>query len=110
MLQGAQLRRRLDAEALHEPPAGIAVDLERLGVAARAVEREHVLAAEALAQRMLGTERLELADERGVAAELERRVDPLLERGQPQLLEPLDRRAGKRLVREVGERRPAPEA
>ena len=36
-------------------------------------------------------------------------VDPLLERREAKLLEPLDGRTGERLVGEVGERRPAPE-
>ena len=42
-------------------------------------------------------------------AERELGVDPLLERREPELLEPLDGRLGERLVGEVGERRPAPE-
>ena len=86
-----------------------AVGLERLGLPPGAVEREHQLAAQALAQRVLGDERLELGHERRVPAERELGLDPLLERREPQLLEPLDGRARERLVREVGERRPAPE-
>ena len=58
---------------------------------------------------MLGDEGLELGDERRVPAEREVGLDPLLERREPQLLEPLDGRARERLVGEVGERRPAPE-
>ena len=42
-------------------------------------------------------------------AERELRVDPLLERREAQLLEPLEAARGERLVGEVGERRPAPE-
>ena len=80
-------------EALDERLPRLAVDLERLGLAARAVEREHLLAAQPLAQRVLGDERLELGDERRVPPERELGVDPLLERREPQLLEPLDRRA-----------------
>ena len=53
----------------HELLARLAVDLERLGLAARAVEREHLLAAQPLAQRVLGGQRLELAHERGVPPE-----------------------------------------
>ena len=37
-------------------------------------------------------------------------LDPLLERGEAQLVEPLDGGARERLVGEVGERRPAPQA
>ena len=44
-----------------------------------------------------------------VPAERELGLDALLERGQPHLLEPLDRDLRERLVGEVGERRAAPE-
>ena len=53
----------------------LAVGLERLGLAPGAVEREHLLAAQPLAQRMLADERLELAGDLGVAAAGEVRVD-----------------------------------
>ena len=89
-LERLERRRRLDPEALDERLPRRAVGLERLGLPARAVEREHQLAAEPLAQRVLGDERLELGDERGVPAEREVCVDPLLERREAQLLEPLD--------------------
>ena len=85
------------------------VDVERLGLAARPVEGEHQLAAETLAQRMVPDERLELRQHGGVAAERELRLEALLERGEPQLLEPRDRRLRERLVGEVGERCAAPE-
>ena len=62
-----QLAARLDAELLHEQPARGLVGGERVGLAARAVEREHQLAAKPFAKRMLRRERLELADELGVA-------------------------------------------
>ena len=44
---------------------------------------------------MLGDERLELADELGVTAEREIGLDPLLERGEPQLLQPGDLAPGR---------------
>jgi len=74
---------RLDPELVDEPLPRSAVRLERFGLASRAVEREHELAAQTLAQRMLGNERLELADDRGMAPEGERSIDPLLDREQP---------------------------
>ena len=52
---------------------------------------------------------LELADELGSATKLELGLDPLLDGGQPQLLEPGGLVLGERLVREVGQRRTAPE-
>jgi len=51
----------------------------------------------------------ELADERGVTAERELRVDPLLERGHAQLVEPCRRQPRELLVVEIRERRAAPE-
>ena len=53
---------------------------------------------------MFCSELLELRDELPVAAQDELRLDPLLERGQPDLLQPLDRDPGEGLVCEVGER------
>ena len=78
-------------------------------MATAAVEREHQLAAEAIAQRMGGREVLEVPDERCVPAELELGVDAVLLRRHPQLVEA--RRLAERevLLVEVGERWPAPE-
>jgi hypothetical protein len=58
---------------------------------------------------VLGDERLHLADERAMPAELELGVDPVLERGQPQLLQAADLVLRKRLVRELGQRAAVPE-
>src|SRR4051794_23235973 len=58
---------------------------------------------------MLCDQRLELGDERRVAAEGKVRLDPALERVQAQLLEPPDLILGEGLIGEVGQRRPAPE-
>ena len=87
----------------------VVVHVERLGLAARAVEREHQLPAQPLTQREPLDERLELGDELRALAELEVGVDPLLERLEPQLLEPADLALGERLEGEVGERRATPE-
>ena len=88
--------------------AGRGVGLQRVGLPARAVEREQQLGAEALAERVLGHELLELGHEHGVAAERELRVDAQLDRLQPQLAE-MGGCGGDRLAGEVGERLAAPE-
>ena len=67
-LELAQRRRRLDPELVGERAPERLVARERLGVPARPVEREHVLRAEALAQRVLRDQRLELADDVAVIA------------------------------------------
>ena len=67
-------------------PARLAVQLKRLGFAPAAIQGEHPRRAQALAQRMLGRQRLELGDQRGVTAEREIGVDADLQRLQAQLL------------------------
>ena len=108
-MERLQLRARVDPELVHERRARGGVGVERLGLPAGAVEREHQLPAQSLPQRMLADERLELADELGVAATLEIGVEPRLERDEPELLQPCDLGLRPALVREVGEGGAAPE-
>ena len=105
-LQG---RARLDAELVDECAAGVEVGLERLGLPPGAIEREHQLAAQPLAQRVLSDERLELADELGAGTLLEVGVDALLERVEPQLRQPADLARRERLEGKVRQGRAAPE-
>src|SRR5439155_16827369 len=60
--------------------------------------------------RVLRDELLQLAHQLAGAAGRQLRIDSLLERCEPDLLEALDRCPSKRLERQIGERRPAPEA
>ncbi len=108
-LQGARLGRRLEAEQLVERAAQHLVRVERLLLPARAVQREHRQPAEPLARRVLAREPGCLGHDRVVVAELDLRLEPVLERGQAQLVEPRDLVLEERLEREVGERWPAPE-
>ena len=62
---------------------------------------------EALAVRVLGGQRFQLAHELPVAAELEIELDPPLQHGQPQLGEPLDLARRRAVEQHVGERRAA---
>jgi hypothetical protein len=55
--------------------------VERLGLPAAAVEREHQLAAETLAKQVLRDQRLEFGHQRGMAAERQVGVDAILDRG-----------------------------
>ena len=108
-MQVAERAARLDAELVDERGPRRAEGLERLRLPAAAVQGEHQLAAQALSQRVLARQRLQLADELVVAADREIGVDPVLERGQPQLAEPRDLALDERLVGQVGQRRPAPQ-
>ena len=62
-----------------------------------------------LAQRMLGHERAQLADELGVAAAGELCLDPAFQRMQSHLVEPERLRHEHAALCNLGERRPAPE-
>ena len=109
LLEAAQLLAGLDPELLDEDATRLAVGGERVRLAPGAVERQDLLAAQPLAERVLGDERLQLARERRVAAGGEVGLDPLLQHRDAQLLEPLRLRLRPALVAEVRERRAAPE-
>ena len=64
------------------------VQLERLAGAPGAVEREHQVCPQPLAQRLFGDERLQLADEVAMPAAGQVRLQPVFERPEAQLLEP----------------------
>ena len=108
-LEAPQRLARLEPELRGEVLPALLVHLQRLCLTTRAVQGQHELTAEALAERVALHERLELADQLVVEAQGEIGVDPLLERGQPKLLEPCDLRLGERLVRDVGQRRAVPQ-
>ena len=109
LLEPPQRRPRLDPQLADQTLARVAVGGQCLGLAARPVQREHLLGVQPLPQRVLGGERLELDDDLVVAAKEEIGVDPVLERDEAGLVQP------RRLVRQhamsgqVPERRTAPE-
>ena len=109
LLELLQGRARLDAELVDEQPPRLAIDLERLGLATRAVQRLHERRPEPLAERVLADEHLDLTDELCEAAEREVGVEPPLEGRQAELFESEHLQLRERFVGEVGERRPAPE-
>ena len=109
LVQRAQLRSGLDADLLDERAPRPPVGLERFGLAPDRYSASISCPCNRSLQRMLGDERLELADQLAVRAGGEVGVDRPLERGQPQLLQPPDLGRGERLVRDVGQRRAAPQ-
>ena len=106
--QPPQLLARLDAEVLAERAPGLAVRIECLCLAAAAVQREHELAAEPLAVRVLGDQALQLGHERVVYALVELCSDAALDGGEAKVVEPSRLRGRKRRI-DSHERRPAPE-
>ena len=107
LLELLKRRARLDPQLFDEGATRVPVDVERLGLTSRPVEREHQLGTQPLAEGMFESERFELRGQLGVLAERELGLDPVLERGQAQLLEPHDFGFGKRLERQIRQR-PAP--
>jgi hypothetical protein len=88
LLQVPELRRRLQPELLDQQRAKLPVDLERVGVAAVAIEGQHLQRPHALLERLAARQRLELAEHLDVAAELEIALDARQLRGQTQLRQP----------------------
>ena len=87
LVQLAKRTTGLDSELLHQAGASGLIRLERVSLAARAVQGQHELAAQSLAQRVLAGEALQLADELVMVAQHQIELDPLLERRQPRLFE-----------------------
>ena len=80
----------IDAELFGEQLTQLAVGGQCVGLTARSVERHHQLAPEGFAQGVRLDQRLDLAGDLTVAAQGEIGVDPPLERGQPEVLQPGD--------------------
>jgi hypothetical protein len=108
-VQLAQLRARVDAELLGDHAAGPAVDLERLGVPARAVQRPHQQQPQPLPQRVVGDQPAQLRDRVQVSTAGELRLDAQLGRVEVDLGEPLGLRLDQRRRRDVGQRRAVPQ-
>ncbi|HEY7692075.1 MAG TPA: cupin domain-containing protein [Gaiellaceae bacterium] len=104
----AQLRRRLDPELVERRPRRL-VGVQRLFLATGAVEREHLLPPKGLAERMLGDQSLQPAQQGVVTTERELGVAEQLDGVQPPLLQPFPPALRQRLGGEIRERRPLPE-
>ena len=100
---------RFEAELLAQNATRIAVCLERLRLATRAVKSQHELVAEPLAQWVLGDEALELADQLGRSTTSELRLQVSLDRNEAELFEACDLGLGEPLRPKVGERFSAPQ-
>ena len=108
-LQLAQRCAGLEPELLDEQLAPSAIDVERLGLTAGSVEREHQQAAGAFAQRLAGHQLLQICQRLYVSAALQPAIGELLARHEHQLLQAGDLRPQRPLVGEVGQHRAAPE-
>ena len=108
-MQLLERRARLDPELLHERPARLLVRLRRIPLPTAAVEREHQLAPQPFAERMLGHQRLELGDQLLVPAEVELCIDEILARDETELLEPVHGALREGFVGDVEEGGTTPE-
>ena len=72
-------RCRLDPQLLDQRPPGVPVDLKRVCLPSRPIQRQHELAAQAFPERMLSDERLQLGDELAPRSDGHVGVDPLLD-------------------------------
>jgi hypothetical protein len=77
---------RFDTELLDEHFAGLAVEVERGGLAARSVQREHELAPGPFPRWFLRNKSLQLSDHQCVATAVELCLDTSLERGNAELV------------------------
>ena len=109
LLQPAQLGARLERHLLGEHAPGLAVSLERVGLAAAAIEREHQLPPQPLPERVLLERRSKRGDDLAMVSERERRLELLFERVDSKRLEPPRLGAEPGGVREPVQRRAAPE-
>jgi hypothetical protein len=109
-VQGPQRLPGIDAELTGEQVADPPVGGQRAGLPAAPVQRQHELAVQPFPQRMLGDQLLQLGGQRVVPAQRQVRVDPGLDRGQPQLLQASCLRPDERVVGQVGQHPAPPQA
>ena len=102
-MQFTQLLAWLDAKFVDEQAARVRVDRQRLSLPAGPVKRQHQLSAEPLSIRIRMDQRLQIADDSGLAPEGEVRVDPRFQRSQPELLQPAEFGGREGLIGELGQ-------
>ena len=108
-MQRAGLGGRLETPLHVEGAAHRLVRVECLLLPACTCEREHQETAEAFAVGVLRSERGSIGDHVVLAPELDLGLDAVLERREPELVEPRDLCLEEALEAEVGKRRAAPE-
>ena len=106
LLQGPA---RIETQLLCEDPSTLLVHLQRLSLASRTVQRQHVLCAQSLPERVGLDEPLQLHDKGRVPPAREVCFDTLLERREPELLQTRDLRLGEGLICELRQGWTSPE-
>ncbi len=103
-----ELSRGVDAEPTGEQLAGLVVDLQRLGLAARGVQRTHEQGAGTFGQRVGGEQGAQLADQARSLAEGQVGLDPVGQHAGAQLGQLGGGRVGEVVPGRVGQRLTAP--
>jgi hypothetical protein len=96
LLQPLQLLARFDPELLHQLRPRPAISGQRVGLAAGPVKRQHQLSVQGLPVGVRTGQGFQFGDQLAVPAHLEFGLDPLLQRGQPEVLQPPGGSCGKR--------------
>src|SRR4029453_2486886 len=104
LVEPLQGKPGIDAELLGQGPPSTVEGDQRISLPTRPILSQHQLGPEALPEREPNDQRLQLADDRGVVADLQVALEPLLQRAQTQLLEPSDLCLSERYVGQVLER------
>ncbi len=103
-----ELSRGVDAELAGQQRAGLMVGLERLGLAARGVERAHEQGTGTFGQRVGGQQRAELADQARSLTEGQVGLDPVGQHAGAQFGQLGRGRVGEVVSGRVGERLATP--
>ena len=108
-MQFFELRGRIEPEAVEEGAPHPPIDRERVRLSAGPVERQHQLAMRLLPEWVLRDQPLELGDGLGMPPQRQVGVDAVFETPEPCLVEPRGSGSREVLVRDVCQRRAAPE-
>ena len=108
-LECSQLLARLETELLREERSSPPVGVECVRFALGAVEGQHQLAPQALAEWFLSDKAFELRDERRVPAQRELSLDALFDANKAELVEASGLEREDAAVPDAGERRAAPQ-
>jgi hypothetical protein len=99
----------VDPKLIDETRAGLLEGLKCVCLPSGSIEREHQLSAQSLTERVISDEALELWDDLRMPAELELRLDLLLDHRESELLEPRSLRGRELLIPKVRQRLAAEE-
>jgi hypothetical protein len=107
--QRLQLRNRVDAQLVGQAPAQRVVNTQRVGLPPVAVQPQHEQAVQPLPERVGGHQSVQVGHRLAVPAQLQLQLQPILDRTQPQVVQPGPLRTRPLGVADIGQRRSAPQ-